>query len=84
MDDLIGMKMRIAAVCCSLVRKICVNNGILHDCFVDYKGLNQTVDGVWGWLDSNQRIPKKRDLQSLAIGRYATPPKKKSEDCYTF
>ena len=30
---------------------------------------------VWGWLDSNQRIPKESDLQSDAIGRYATPPK---------
>jgi hypothetical protein len=29
----------------------------------------------WGWLDSNQRIPKESDLQSDAIGHYATPPK---------
>lgn len=30
--------------------------------------------GRWGWLDSNQRTPKRRGLQPLAIGRYATPP----------
>ncbi len=29
----------------------------------------------WGRLDSNQRIHKESDLQSDAIGRYATPPK---------
>ncbi len=28
----------------------------------------------WGRLDSNQRRPKSRGLQPLAIGRYATPP----------
>ena len=28
----------------------------------------------WGRVDSNHRNPKVRDLQSLAIGRYATPP----------
>jgi hypothetical protein len=28
----------------------------------------------WGRVDSNNRIPKERDLQSLAIDRYATPP----------
>lgn len=30
----------------------------------------------WGWLDLNQRIRKESDLQSDAIDRYATPPKK--------
>jgi hypothetical protein len=30
----------------------------------------------WGWLDSNQRRPESTELQSVAIGRYATPPVK--------
>lgn len=33
----------------------------------------------WGWLDLNQRIRKESDLQSDAIDRYATPPKKMLE-----
>jgi hypothetical protein len=34
----------------------------------------------WGWLDSNQRIREESDLQSDAIGRYATPPSTKREN----
>jgi hypothetical protein len=34
---------------------------------------------TWGWLDLNQRTPKRRDLQSLAIGRYATPPENEKD-----
>lgn len=33
----------------------------------------------WGWLDLNQRIRKESDLQSDAIDRYATPPKRMLE-----
>lgn len=29
--------------------------------------------GKWGWLDSNQRKPKSRDLQSLAIAAMRHP-----------
>ena len=40
---------------------------------VDYK---KSPKG-WGWLDSNQRRPESTDLQSIAIGRYATPPRRR-------
>jgi hypothetical protein len=30
---------------------------------------------MWGWLDSNQRRPKSRDLQSLAIAAMRHPQK---------
>lgn len=33
----------------------------------------------WGWLDSNQRRRKSTELQSVAIGRYATPPVKDAD-----
>ncbi len=35
---------------------------------------------MWEWLDLNQRSPETRDLQSLAIGRYATLPGKEKKN----
>lgn len=35
------------------------------------------IKNSWGWVDLNHRRPKSRDLQSRAIGHYATPPKGK-------
>lgn len=36
----------------------------------------------WGRLDSNQRIRKESELQSDAIGHYATPPSGKENECW--
>lgn len=38
------------------------------------EGLCNCECKMWGWLDLNQRRPESRELQSLAIGHYATPP----------
>ncbi len=40
----------------------------------------RTQKSNWGWLDSNQRIHTEAELQSAAIGHYATPPKNKREN----
>ena len=45
----------IAAVCCSLVRKNCVNRGEARKGTYSQK---RVENKVWGWVDSNHRIPK--------------------------
>ena len=66
MNEVAGGVMQFYAISFGWVRKICVMEVPVWTLFrSDF--LSDFVYENWGRLDSNQRIPKERDLQSVEI-----------------